>query len=249
MCTATWMAGDRFRYFLFNRDEKRTRSGEKPPRLFEPRGLPRFLAPEDPESGGSWIAVNEYGLTASVLNYYEAGDPRTIPPCRERTSRGTLPLRAAAHLSPAEAAAEVAAILPSGIFEPFFLFLQSGEGTGELLTWNGQELLRKNLDEFSPPLTTSSWNSAAVTAFRKGLYRELVPGPPRLPGLLEFHGTNLPDQPAYGPAMIRDDAHTRSLTLVRIGPGDISMRHQLFDPRSATFGPPSEIGILRRFSQ
>ena len=246
MCTATWMEGDRFRCFLFNRDERRTRSVEVPPRIHEPIHLPRFLAPTDPQSQGSWIAVNEYGLTAAILNHYDASTQMGKPKHPETISRGTLPITAVAHKRAEQSISEIAGRVQESHFEPFHLVLYSADGDGELLTWNGSTLTNANITEVKLPLTTSSWKSNEVTEFRRDLYQKQVGIRPKLHELLEFHGTSTPDQPAYGPAMVRDDAHTRSLTIVRLGGGEISMRHQFFDPENGTFLNPTEVRTPRK---
>ncbi|MGE9290389.1 MAG: NRDE family protein [Puniceicoccales bacterium] len=246
MCTATWMKGDRFRYLLFNRDESLNRPDEIPPSIHQPATRPRFLAPTDPQSGGSWIAVNEYGLSAAVLNFYDGGVPApevsTAP-----ISRGTLPLAAVAHKRVDSAADEIKEKTQTSHFAPFHLLLYDAEGDGACLSWNGKSLKEGAIEEVDQPLSTSSYRSAAVVAFRKELYQNTVKTPPRLDQLLEFHGSFLPERPAYGPAMIRDDASTRSLTTIRLGSGEISMRHQLFNTASASFDSASEIKIQRRF--
>tara|TARA_R100000027_G_scaffold29244_1_gene21287 strand:+ start:22794 stop:23525 length:732 start_codon:yes stop_codon:yes gene_type:complete len=243
------MTGDRFRYVLFNRDEGKSRSEELPPKLFQPPDSPAYLAPVDPQSGGTWIAVNEYGLVASVLNYYDAIDPTAPPRPGAEKSRGTLPPSAVAHKHPEDALEAIASLTQSVRFDPFLLMVQSADGQGGLLSWNGVELNRLVLPEVRLPLTTSSWKSAEITAYRRDLFHEVVTHPPALHQLLEFHGFYRADQPAFGPSMVREDANTRSLTMVRIGADRVSMRHQYFSPENACFLDCSEIQLNRRFSK
>ena len=51
----------------FNRDEKKLRPAELPPHIRVESGC-RLLAPTDPQSTGTWLAVNEYGLFFALLN-------------------------------------------------------------------------------------------------------------------------------------------------------------------------------------
>ena len=80
MCTATWMATEgRFRLY-FNRDELRSRGPARPPERLEREGT-AILAPIDGDRGGSWIAANEHGLVACLLNgYVEESDPAAAAP-------------------------------------------------------------------------------------------------------------------------------------------------------------------------
>src|SRR6266496_5302779 len=83
MCTASWTYQQDGYYLLFNRDEKRTRKGASPPRLLTRDGV-RFLAPADGDFGGTWIGVNEFGVSACLLN----GANLTGTEIRAGSSRG-----------------------------------------------------------------------------------------------------------------------------------------------------------------
>jgi len=69
MCTLTWRRGSKETVeVFFNRDEKKTRSRAEPPgERFDANGV-RYLSPLDPESGGTWMLVNERGLVVCLLN-------------------------------------------------------------------------------------------------------------------------------------------------------------------------------------
>src|SRR5689334_3842624 len=67
MCTVTWVRRKRGYDLLCNRDEKRTRKKAVPPRPAVLGGV-QYLAPIDADHGGTWIATNEFGLSACLLN-------------------------------------------------------------------------------------------------------------------------------------------------------------------------------------
>ena len=76
MCTVTWVHEQAGGYHLFSsRDEKRTRSVALTPELYETSGV-RWMAPLDPDGGGSWVAVNEFGFSVCLLN--GNGTPGTL---------------------------------------------------------------------------------------------------------------------------------------------------------------------------
>ncbi|MBI4909752.1 MAG: hypothetical protein HY820_39405, partial [Acidobacteria bacterium] len=52
---------------LCNRDEKKTRRKALPPVVNTRQGV-RYIAPADGDHGGTWIAVNDRGLTLCLLN-------------------------------------------------------------------------------------------------------------------------------------------------------------------------------------
>ncbi|NKB23842.1 MAG: hypothetical protein GKR87_05585 [Kiritimatiellae bacterium] len=67
MCTVTWLH-DTHRYeVFFNRDEQRTRLPASPPQI-RIRNHMKYMAPIDEQAGGSWIGVNEGGLTPSYVS-------------------------------------------------------------------------------------------------------------------------------------------------------------------------------------
>src|SRR5215510_948633 len=67
MFTVSWLCQPGGYHLLCNRDEKRTRGVASPPRVAE-RGGMRYIAPADADFGGTWIAVNEYGVALCLLN-------------------------------------------------------------------------------------------------------------------------------------------------------------------------------------
>ena len=90
MCTLSWLpdrAGQGYALW-FNRDELHTRAPELAPRELRTADGIAWLAPTDPDSGGTWLAVNQFGVTAALLNDYDTG--WTPPSGRARESRGRL---------------------------------------------------------------------------------------------------------------------------------------------------------------
>ncbi len=245
MCTLSWTGGNGFRIYLFNRDEKRSRPTETAPGIFTPPERPRLIAPLDPQGGGTWIAVNEYGLTAALLNWYGAD---TAPSASPRRSRGDLPREAVANRRFEDALAWANDDLDPSAYPAFLLFFGDGDGRRSLILWDGKGGLTTDLGDIEPPVTTSSWRPLETETARRDLYHALTGPEPLLSELLAFHSHHDPERPALGPAMVRDDASTRSLTIVRISPTDVSMRHQVFDRDHLCFLEPSEHRLPRRLS-
>src|SRR5687768_12141538 len=73
MCTVSWSHQDDGYHLLCNRDERHTRKPARPPRVHE-RSDVRFIAPIDGDHGGSWIGVNQFGLSLCLLNRYQDGE-------------------------------------------------------------------------------------------------------------------------------------------------------------------------------
>ena len=68
MCTVTWCSEGTGYALLFNRDEARTRSPAFPPEHRLRRGV-RLISPLDPDAGGTWLGVNEFGVSVGLLNF------------------------------------------------------------------------------------------------------------------------------------------------------------------------------------
>lgn len=67
MCTVSWLHKAKGYVLLCNRDERHTRKPALGPRISERNGI-SFIAPVDGDHGGSWIGVNQFGLTLCLLN-------------------------------------------------------------------------------------------------------------------------------------------------------------------------------------
>src|SRR5690348_7264848 len=98
-----------------NRDEMVDRPWQAPARHWPDR--PEVVGGLDVLAGGSWLAVNEHGVTAGILN--RTG---TLGPQSGRRSRGELVLEALDHADAAEAADALAALEPRS-YRPFNLVI------------------------------------------------------------------------------------------------------------------------------
>ncbi len=89
MCTVSWIVEDRSYRLYFNRDEQKSRPRAEAPRV-KATGATKGIYPYDGQGGGSWIAVNQKGVTAFLLNNYSAtiDDNKSA----EFRSRGEIPI-------------------------------------------------------------------------------------------------------------------------------------------------------------
>jgi uncharacterized protein with NRDE domain len=103
-----------------NRDEWLGRPAI-PMDVLRPAG-PRILGGRDLVAGGTWLAVNEHGVVASLTNR-----PTTGPRDPMRRSRGELPLRLAAHPSAAAAAEALAREIVAEAYSPCWILVGDRE--------------------------------------------------------------------------------------------------------------------------
>jgi uncharacterized protein with NRDE domain len=201
-----------------NRDEVLERPSTAVAVLDE--GPPRVLGGRDELSGGTWLAVNEYGVCAGLTNQPlgEAKDP-------SKRSRGELPLALARHATASDAVAALLSAFHPGDYngswllvgdraELFFVdFTGSGEGTAVALPPGVHVLENRALGEPSPKadlvrvaLDVPADGDEVVAAFRAVLTDHRNPEGEERP-----NGANCVHLDTFG---------TRSSCIVRVPSGD-----------------------------
>jgi hypothetical protein len=210
MCTVSWLHEPGRYHLLCNRDEKRTRGIAEPPRWIE-RGGARYIAPIDPDGGGSWIAVNDNGLSLCVLN----GAPR-----RGERSRG-LVIPDLIWARSIDDCSFLVAQLDLTPFAPFTLLMLEPGSPAAVATWDGN---RSGIDFAARgPLTSSSFEPDAVRRERLGEFARRRPYDPT--ALFHFHASHSGSSPAHAPCMHRPDAATVSFSWITVDRDDIHFRY------------------------
>ena len=249
MCTATWMATEgRFRLY-FNRDELRSRGPARPPERLEREGT-AILAPIDGDRGGSWIAANEHGLVACLLNgYVEESDPAAAAPEPDGgwTSRGELVLDLLAEREAAPALARLDRLELSR-FRTFVLALFAPDGEAQVARWLDGTL---RLGPAVMPLSSSSYETAAVIGRRRERWEREAPGG-ELPldrrhrGHVAYHASREADSGAHSVCMSRPDAATRSFTWVDVDADRVTLHYLDAPPCAAGDEPWQTLSLNRR---
>lgn len=207
MCTVSWLHV-RGGYELFcNRDEKHTRSVAASPRVLS-SGQVRYIASLDGDFGGTWLSVNEFGVTVCLLN--GAGGSG-------RESRGKLVLELA-DSSSTRSVRERLQRMALRRFHSFSLVALEPGQTATICTWNGHKLTVLTNGEHLMPLVSSSFRPDVVARRRKAdLLRRI--GDARVLDsqvLDEFHHGTGAEQSAYSVCMHRDDVATVSFSRVSV---------------------------------
>lgn len=209
---------------FFNRDEKRSRLPAQPPEVRRV-GSTAILAPRDEQAGGSWVAVNEYGLTLALLNGYLGGDAATTPPSGQWTSRGRLVM----DLADCTAVAELAERLKARDLETFRSFHLAALDPHAALLASWRDGALECVDEscFSPPLISSSFRFEEVAESRRERYREFIDaaGGSTVEGSLAYHRSHAPERGPFSPCMHREDARTISFSWVHVNDACVQMRY------------------------
>lgn len=213
MCTLTVvpLPGDHLR-LAFNRDERPTRPPAYPPAVWA-FGDRRAVLPIDPQSGGTWLGVNDAGLALAVLNV----NPPEKWSRQSPRSRGTIIPALLGRASPADALAELDRTFDYHDFAPFRLAVV-GRGVVAEVRWDGREpMVTTRLLGGAPLLFTSSGlGDHLVEGVRRELFDDLFAGPPDgwAAPQDEFHRHRWPGREHLSVNMARATARTVSFAVV-----------------------------------
>ena len=244
MCTLSWISNSQGYFVAFSRDERRSRVPATGPRILERAGV-RAIAPIDGEAGGTWIMVNELGLTLALLNGYRFQLENSPGQAESTTwkSRGELPLEALEALNVAEVAERLAR-LDLARYRAFELAAFDAAGGLSLGSWTGSALVQRTLGSGDRPLVSSSFDDAGARNARRVEFARMV-GPRRGADELErFHASHGPSRGPFSPCMHREDAHTVSFTRVLVSADQVQLSYQAQAPCAGR--PTERVEIPRR---
>jgi len=220
MCTVSWLYEGGGYHLFCNRDEKHTRRPASKPQELT-RGGRRLLAPLDGDFGGTWIAVNDSGLSLALLNR-GPGSPAQL-------SRGLLVM----NLIVSPTLSDVTKRFASSDLSDFAPFMLLGVAPGlppALFTWDGHEA--SVIADADMPLVSSSVDPAGCESQRRATLERISAKSPELrPGaLLAFHRSHSPAPSAHSVCMHREDAQTVSFTWVTVNRGEANMYYAAGSP-------------------
>lgn len=218
MCSVSWLLEENGYQVFFNRDEQKTRALAMPPRQYQVNGVD-IIMPLDPTGGGSWISINEFGLSLCLLNNYQG-----IVPDGPLISRGLL-LKNMSSSRNIVQLTEAFHRLELSSFAPFTLLafapnLTQHNGVVVAYKWDG---VQQSIVETDSPLFSSGVDLARVQAYRQAKYDQLISTGKNQQNLLMFHSHHHSEQPHLGTCMHRSGAHTVSFTHLRNRHGQASM--------------------------
>lgn len=239
MCTASWILRPDGYELVFNRDESRRRALALPPRPIEREGV-QALAPLDGEAGGTWIGVNELGLSVAILNAWEA---RGVEPKGGYVTRGAiaLDLLAAREIG---AAVERLGARDLALCRGFRVLLCEPGRQPRVFAWDGRALLE---EAARIPLCSSSVDGEGATRARSSVLGALVAARGALDAqvLFDLHRSHAPERGALSACMHRDDAVTVSASHIQVGAEQISLRYAPGAPCETAFGAPLMLARAR----
>jgi hypothetical protein len=183
MCTLTYILYQQGYELFFNRDEQRTRPIALPPQRMhidttENTASNAAIYPVDPTGQGTWLAVNENGLSLALLNHYQASaniEARSTSSQKNHhlISRGQLILTLLKNTAPI---VQQLNSMQLKHYSPFQLCvfpegLCANKGEVSSMIWDGETLCSR---EFALPITSSSVDFDNVYKKRKHKFTSLV---------------------------------------------------------------------------
>lgn len=220
MCTVTFIPAGKHFFFTSSRDEQAGRPLALVPEIYDIDGC-RVLFPKDPKGGGSWIAVNETGHAAVLLN---GAIKAHIPKSSYRKSRGLILLDLVSAPSPADRFEES----DFTDIEPFTIILFENKNlySGK---WDGQMKWLEPLSVNKPHIWSSVtlYDPVAIKKREEWFYEWLKEN--AYPGsldILHFHQKGGDGDPFNDIMMNRDHKlFTNSISSIRLSPESASFRY------------------------
>jgi len=243
MCTVSWAFSSEGYDLFFNRDEQKSREGAMPPCVREKAGS-KYLAPQDSRSHGTWLLVNEFGISIGVLNHSD--------PLKENgrfVSRGLLPLMGIGCSTVKDVIEQIRSIELAD-FNSFHLLALGPKGELCLLTWDGVSVTEDHGDAVKLPLTTSSYQSEEVVSFRKNLFSKMTDDVDDgvSEALKKYHHTHNSNVGPFSVMMNRSDACTLSISHIKVDTDEVQFRYEEMDWGENCENSSSQVGLERNGS-
>lgn len=240
MCTVTWTHTSDGYVLFANRDERDTRQPALGPRVSVVRGV-KYLAPVDGDHGGSWIGVNEFGLSLCLLNRY--GDD-LVETDREFVSRGLL-LTDLMDCRRFDSVYKEIRQRDLTRFRPFSLLVLARSFPASTFQWNGVQLSVARDAESLAPLSSSSAIEPGIAVERTKQFARLTAGAWIDYSVLDrFHRSHLPERGPYSVCMHRADARTVSLSRIRVTKAEVQFSYEAGPPCESTSA--EELSLMMR---
>jgi Transport and Golgi organisation 2 len=211
MCTVSWLhTADGYELFC-NRDERKARPQAFAPSVRLQCGV-RFIAPLDALHAGSWLAVNQFGLTLSLLNRYDSSPAK---PKNDMLSRGLL-VRGLIACATREEVEERLSSWQLSFYQPFTLAIVNPQSPTRICHWDGKSL---NIETAANTLlTSSSLDTQNVIREREAMFHQLKTSTTDLSPhqLRQFHHSHEPLALDRAVCMHRAESETVSFSHVLV---------------------------------
>jgi hypothetical protein len=223
MCTLTLVTDNQTYSIAMNRDEKITRIAGLPLKIYEFDGA-RVIYPSD-GSGGTWIAINEYGIALALLNWNDVAALGIVLTKTRRRGQVIPALIGSRSLPDLHEAVHVSK------FEGMPPFRLVGVFSSEQRIWEWRWDSRQ-LSSQVHPWISRHWFSSSLSDARAETLRgadcqraRSEPDSGSVPWLRRLHASHAGGPGPFSLCVHRDDVRTLSYSEVTVTPGRIEMAH------------------------
>src|ERR1043166_792436 len=223
MCTVTFIARKNGYALGMNRDEQFTRVKALPPKRQQIDGR-AALFPSEP-GGGTWIGVNDTGVTFALINWYSVQARASA----NAVSRGQL-VRSALEANEVDCVDQILRRFPLDRTNPFRL-IGVFHDTNQVIEWqwNLSYVHRVAHDWKTNVWISSGYDEAGAQDTRGRVFERLTEKGPTHDArwLRALHSSHAPARGPYSICMHRSDAETVSYTEVAVNGCSATMRYSV----------------------
>lgn len=241
MCTISFIARKNGYALAMNRDEKLTRAIGLPPKLRKVDGR-AVLYPSEP-GGGTWIALNDSGVTFALINWYSIRAQVKSKP----VSRGKVVNTVSTAFTP-DFATVALAQLPLKQINPFRL-IGFFPATHEITEWRWdlKKLVRKKCPWKMQQWISSGFDEQAAKRLRGQTFRNALAqkSAGSLDWLRRRHRSHTPQTGPFSTCMHRADAATVSYTETTVSTHAVTMRHHTGAPCQCSAHRIKSLSLIR----
>jgi len=221
MCTVTFIPRASGYALAMNRDEQRKRVAGLPPKLFREYGR-AAIGPAEP-TGGTWINLNDAGVTLALINWYSVRQQVK----GNAVSRGTIiqKLRWATSSADVQAGLLAHSLTATNPFRLIGVFPSVKEVVE--WQWDLQRLKRVTYAWQSSIWISSGHDEPGAQRIRTQVFQQALQqaSAGSLAWLRRLHRSHAPERGAYSICMHREDAVTVSNTEILVKNGQGTMRY------------------------
>lgn len=232
MCTVTLIARRTGYRLGMNRDEKLTRVTACPPEVRR-LGTRKVMFPSEP-TGGTWVGVNDAGVTLALINWYSI----QALPSKPAVSRGDI-VRSVLPAEDSSCVEDQLSRAPLHRVSPFRLIGVFPHRQQVIeWRWNLKELDRQPHSWRNNTWISSGYDEPGAERTRRKVFRQA--NHQRTSGqadwLRRLHRSHRPLRGAYSHCMHREDAITVSFTEIAVTPQTAQLRYIAGAPCCHSFG-------------
>jgi hypothetical protein len=222
MCTVSFIAKKRGYLLAMNRDEKLARPKGLLPKAVVVDGRP-VICPSEP-GGGTWIALNNTGITFALINWYSVRAAVKAGPI----SRGGV-VKSVAGQTSVTGVSRVLTTLPLHQMNPFRLMaIFPAQREIYQWRWNLNSLVCRKQGWKSQQWISSGYHEPVAQRVRSRTFRLALrqPDAGRLEWLRRVHRSHTPARGPFSICMHREEAASVSYTEIVCSTHRISLSHR-----------------------